>query len=87
MEIKYKYILTKWKERGECMNLKVNLKVERAKRNWTQSDLAEESGVCRLTISNLENGKQNIENLQVKQLFKLAKALEISINEFFSEEK
>lgn len=69
------------------MNLKVNLKVERAKRDWTQSDLAKESGVCRLTISNLENGKQGIENLQVKQLSKLAKALGISINEFFSDEQ
>lgn len=69
------------------MKLKVNLKVERAKRDWTQGDLAKNSGVCRLTISNLESGKQNIENLQVKQISKLAKALNIPFFEFLSDEQ
>ena len=67
------------------MKLKVNLKVERAKRDWTQEELAKNSGVCRLTISNLEGGKQNIENLQIKQILKLAKALNIPFFEFISD--
>lgn len=46
----------------------MNLKVERAKRNWTQEELSKRSGVCRLTISNIERGTQDIKNLQVKQL-------------------
>lgn len=69
------------------MKLKVNLKVERAKRDWTQEELAKYSGVCRLTISNLESGKQNIENLQIKQISKLAKALNIPFFEFISDEQ
>lgn len=69
------------------MNLKVDLVVERAKRKWTQGDLAERSGVCRLTISNLENGKQDILNLRLGQILKLAKALNIPITEFFSDEE
>lgn len=65
----------------------MNIKVERAKRNWTQEELSKRAGVCRLTISNLERGKQNIENLPVKQLSKLAKALGVSIVEFFPDER
>ncbi|MBY6931884.1 helix-turn-helix transcriptional regulator [Clostridium botulinum] len=69
------------------MKLNVNLKVERAKKDWTQNDLSENSGVCRLTISNIESGKQDIQNLQVKQLLKLAKALSIPFSEFLSDEQ
>lgn len=69
------------------MNLKVDLVVERAKRKWTQGDLAERSGVSRLTICNLERGKQDILNLRLGQFFKLSKALNIPITEFFSDEE
>ncbi len=69
------------------MKLKVNLKVERAKRDWTQGDLAKKSGVCRLTISNLENGKQDIQNLSLKQVSKLSKALCIPFSEFITDEQ
>lgn len=69
------------------MKLKVDLVVERAKRKWTQEDLAKRSGVCRLTICKIENGKQDILNLRLGQFFKLAKALNIPITEFFSEEE
>ncbi|MFQ9979301.1 helix-turn-helix transcriptional regulator [Clostridium cadaveris] len=68
------------------MKLKVNLKVERAKRDWTQSDLAEKSGICRLSISNLETGKQDIQNLTIKQILKLAEAFDIPFSDFFSQE-
>lgn len=69
------------------MNLKVDLVVERAKRKWTQEDLAKRSGVCRLTICNLERGKQDILNLRLGQFFKLAKALNIPITDFFADEE
>ena len=68
------------------MKLKVNLKVERAKRDWTQSDLAEKSGICRLSISNLETGKQDIQNLTIKQILKLAETFDIPFSDFFSQE-
>lgn len=63
----------------------VDLKVERAKRRWTQEELSNRSKVCRLTISNLETGRQNIEGLEVRQLMKLAKALDIPVAKFFEE--
>ena len=69
------------------MNLKVDLVVERAKRKWTQGDLAKRSGVSRLTICNLERGKQDILNLRLGQFFKLAKALNIPITDFFVDEE
>lgn len=69
------------------MKLKVNLKVERAKRDWTQGDLAKNSDVCRLTISNLENGKQDVQNLTLKQISKLARAFKIPFSEFVSDEQ
>ena len=69
------------------MNLKVDLVVERAKRKWTQEQLSKRSGVRRLTICNLERGKQVILNLRLGQILKLAKALNIPITEFFSDEE
>ena len=69
------------------MNSKVDLVVETAKRKWTQQDLAKRSGVCRLTICKIENGKQDILNLRLGQILKLAKALNIPITEFFSDEE
>ncbi|MDY4079645.1 MAG: helix-turn-helix transcriptional regulator [Clostridium sp.] len=68
------------------MNLKVDLVVERAKRKWTQEELAKRSGVCRLTICKIENGKQDILNLRLGQIVKLAKALDIPVTEFLDEE-
>jgi len=37
--------------------MKNTLKVERAKKNMTQQDLAEEIGVSRQTINSIESGK------------------------------
>lgn len=37
--------------------MKNNLKVERAKKNFTQADLAEKVGVSRQTINSIEIGK------------------------------
>lgn len=37
--------------------MKNTIKVERAKKNWTQADLAEKIGVSRQTINSIETGK------------------------------
>jgi len=47
----------------------------RRRRNWTQTALAERSGINRTYISGLENGERNIGLLN---LVRLAEALEVS---------
>ena len=58
------------------------IKVERAKRNLTQEELAEQIGVTRKTINTIENGKfipstvlairlARFFNIQVEELFEL----------------
>ena len=58
------------------------IKVERAKRNLTQEELAEQIGVTRKTINTIENGKfipstvlaiklARYFNIQVEELFEL----------------
>jgi putative transcriptional regulator len=37
--------------------MKNTMKVERAKQNWTQADLAEKIGVSRQAINSIETGK------------------------------
>lgn len=61
------------------------LKVERAKRDWTQTTLSEKSGVSRTTICSIE--RKGIETIPVYTLRKLAKALNTTVQElFFSDE-
>lgn len=62
----------------------MNLKVERAKRNWTQEKLANEAGICRLTVSNIE--RNGFGNMQVNVLRKISKALDVTIDELLKEE-
>ncbi|MBC5624825.1 helix-turn-helix transcriptional regulator [Clostridium sp. NSJ-49] len=62
------------------------LKIARVKKGWTQEELAKNSGVGRVTISNIE--RNGIKNIPVYTLEKLAKALEMTVAElFFSEEE
>lgn len=61
----------------------MNLKIERIKKNKSQAQLEEESGVSRITISKIEKG--NIQNVRVGILEKLATALGISVKQFFEE--
>ena len=56
------------------------LKVERAKRDWTQEKLAEEVGVTRKTINSIENGK---DVPSVYLALKLAKVLESPVEHLF----
>ena len=37
--------------------MKHTIKVERAKKNWTQADLAEKIGVSRQAVNSIETGK------------------------------
>lgn len=53
----------------------------RERQGLSQDELAEKSGVSRVTISMLETGSQ--ENAKTKTLFKLAAALNVSIDSFF----
>lgn len=61
----------------------MNLKVERAIRDLSQQELSNISGVCRLTISNIE--RKGIQNIQVNVIRRLATALDIPITNFFEE--
>lgn len=58
-----------------------NIKIERMKRNLTQSQLAEMINVHEKYIGKIETGRQN---LTLKTLFKIAQALEIEMNCLFN---
>ncbi|WP_331629788.1 helix-turn-helix transcriptional regulator [Terrisporobacter mayombei] len=62
------------------------MKIERIKRKWNQSELAERSNVGLNTIVKIEKG--NVDNVSVSILKKLSKALGVPVAElFFSEEE
>lgn len=64
------------------------LKVARVKKGLTQEGLAKKSGVGRVTISNIERGKQSILDTPVGTLKKISEALDTDIETlFFSEEE
>lgn len=57
------------------------LKQIREQKGLSQNELAEKSGVSRVTISMLETGAQ--ENAKTRTLLKLATALGVSVDSFF----
>lgn len=57
------------------------IKALRAEKGMTQEDLAEASGVSRLTISKLETGK--LINARSKTMFAVAKALGVTLDDLF----
>lgn len=57
------------------------IKELREKRNMTQEELADKSGVCRATISGLENGMERATT--IKTLSRLAEALEVTVDQLF----
>lgn len=64
------------------------LKIARVKKQLTQEGLSKISGVGRVTISNIERGKQSILDTPAGTLLKIAKALDTDITTlFFSEEE
>lgn len=64
------------------------LKIARVKKELTQEGLSKISGVSRVTISNIERGKQSILDTPAGTLLKIAKALDTDITTlFFSKEE
>lgn len=61
----------------------MSLKLERVKRNLTQKQLQELSGVSRPTIRKIEKG--TAEKVTLATYKKLAKALDISVEELIKE--
>lgn len=59
------------------------LKVERVKKGLTQEGLSRISGVSRVTISNIERGKQSILDTPTGTLLKIATALDTDITTLF----
>lgn len=59
------------------------LKVARVKKQLTQEGLSKISGVGRVTISNIERGKQSILDTPAGTLLKIAKALDTDITTLF----
>lgn len=57
------------------------LKEYRKQKNMTQIELAEKSGVSRITISQIENGIER--NTTSKTVLNLAKALGTTVDELF----
>ncbi len=59
------------------------LKIARVKKELTQEGLSKVSGVSRVTISNIERGKQSILDTPAGTLLKIAKALDTDITTLF----
>lgn len=59
------------------------LKIARVKKELTQEGLSKASGVSRVTISNIERGKQSILDTPAGTLLKIAKALDTDITTLF----
>ena len=62
--------------------MKNRLKVLRAKRDWTQANLADELGVSRQTINAIEKGKFDP---SLPLAFKVARLFESSIEDIFQD--
>ena len=57
------------------------IKEVREQKNMTQEELSEKSGVCRTTISGLENGTTRATT--TKTLFNIARALGVTVDQIF----
>lgn len=61
--------------------IKNNIKVERAKMNMTQAELAERVSVSRQTINSIENGKFNP---SIELALKISRVFNTSVEDVFS---
>ena len=66
------------------LTMKNSIKVERAKKNWTQAILAEKVGVSRQAINSIETGKFIPSTLLA---LKMAKAFETNVESVFQLEQ
>jgi putative transcriptional regulator len=64
--------------------MKNTMKVERAKKNWTQADLADKIGVSRQAINSIETGKFIPSTVLA---LKMAKVFQTTVEEIFQLEK
>jgi putative transcriptional regulator len=64
--------------------MKNTMKVERAKQNWTQADLAEKIGVSRQAINSIETGKFIPSTVLA---LKMAKVFQTTVEEIFELEE
>jgi putative transcriptional regulator len=64
--------------------MKNSIKVERAKKNWTQEDLANKIQVSRQTIISIESGKFVPSTILA---MKMAKVFETAVEDIFKLEK
>jgi len=64
--------------------MKNNIRVERAKKRMTQTDLASAVGTCKVNIGNIENGK-TIPRLSLAM--RIAKFFGKKVDEIFHEEE
>lgn len=64
--------------------IKNNLKVLRAKKNWTQAELAEKVGISRQAVISIEKYKYTP---SLELAFKLAKVFGVDIKEVFEAEE
>ncbi|WP_304236369.1 helix-turn-helix transcriptional regulator [Jiulongibacter sediminis] len=64
--------------------MKNSIKVERAKNDFTQADLAEKVGVSRQTINSIEKGRFVPSTILA---LKMAEVFKISVHEIFSLEE
>jgi len=62
--------------------METRLKEKREAAKMTQEQLSKKAGISRLTIVNIENGKQ--ETVLASTLIKLANALDCAVEELFA---
>jgi putative transcriptional regulator len=56
------------------------IKIQRARKNWTQAELAHQVGVTRKTVNTIENGKYVPSTYLA---LKMARVLDVSVEELF----
>ena len=64
----------------------LELKILRKSKNLTRDELSELSGVPKVTIQTLEDGKVDTDNVKLSTLVKLAKALHCKVIDLLDKE-
>ena len=67
--------------------MKINIRKERNKRNWTQQDLSAAANLSLITVARLEHERENFDRFKFGTLKKIAAALDIDIKDLIDEDK